>query len=147
MASTSTFISPSGTQCHVLTKMKTMPLPALFVQARTQHLTLAELDILEMAVNSMLNDADRNPFQHKLAEFLYFRWGNKLVQYKQYNRMTRLHMEHECLARALLPHEEMSKTSDFGLRVLLRGDWEWVQQPQNPLVFPGGSMFPSESEL
>lgn len=125
--------------------MKTFPLDALLVQARQQYTTPSEVDILETALNGILNDANSTSVEHKLAELLYFRWGYMLVEHMQYNKMTRLQMEHECLARALLASEQLSAISDFALRVLVKADQEQISYAQNLLAFRSGPLSPIDS--
>jgi hypothetical protein len=131
-------VSPkaSGTRCQVLTFMKTLPLDTLLACARQYHTTLAEVDILETALRGILNEKDPSPMEHKIAELVYFRWGHMLVEQQQYNQMTRLQMEHECLVRALLRLEQLPATSNFGLKVLLRFDQEQILRAQNSVDSP-----------
>jgi len=128
-------ITAAHNQCRVLASLKTHPLDSLLVQARRQYTTPDEIDILEAALRGILSDAEPVPMEHKLAELLYFRQGYMLVEHQLYNKMTRFQMEHECLARALLSHEQLPVTSDLGLRVFLKADREQIPPAQNPLVF------------
>lgn len=128
-------ITATRNECQALALQKTLPFDVLLIQARHEFKNRTELDILEASLSGMLSDTSSSTIEHKLAELLYFHQGRMLVEHRQYNKMTRLQMEHECLARALLTPEQLPAISNFRLRVFIKTDQEQIPPAQNSLVF------------